>query len=119
MEGIVFYDALCFYNPSLRIIIPRFIYLLASFSSSLCSVSLRKKWGKESRFALNNYHRSDVTIFVVCRLLISAPLLLVCWLAHRQISAAPVLSPRSCRVGSHIRLTFSLACPYMTTVPCG
>ena len=24
MEGIVFYDALCFYNPSLRIIIPRF-----------------------------------------------------------------------------------------------
>ena len=66
-----------------------------------------------------NYYRSDVTIFVVCRLLISAPLLLVCWLAHRQISAAPVLSPRSCRVGSHIRLTFSLACPYMTTEPCG
>ena len=62
------------------------------------------KKGKEKSFLFFNYYRSDVNILRSELAVFVFFALSVVGLAHRRFSAAPVLTLRSCRVGSHIRL---------------
>lgn len=113
MAGIVFLRCLLFLcsflahnnTPLCKIYLLALIFFI---SAPLYSA----KRGKEKSSLFFNYYRSGVNI--LHNGLVSLPFLFA-GLRCRRITAAPVLSPRSCRVGSHIRLVLHFVRPYMTT----